>query len=140
MALLNHEQNPNRRNTIQSPEAIIPIKVGVTSIRREVLNEEGNDDQLKMNLDYLDKVRTKASQRIAKYQQKMAGYYNPRVKLKRFNIGDLVLQNVTSATKYPTQGTRANLGRPQQDHLLFKTRKLPSRIHGREEITSFMEY
>ena len=34
----------------------------------------------------------------------MAGYYNKRVKLRRFNIGDLVLQKVTTATKDPIQG------------------------------------
>ena len=27
-------------------EAVIPVEVGVTSIRREVFNEKGNDDQL----------------------------------------------------------------------------------------------
>ena len=41
---------------------------------------------------------------MAKYQQKMAEYYNQRVKLKRFNIGDLVLQKVTPAMKDPAQG------------------------------------
>ena len=41
---------------------------------------------------------------MAKYQQKMAEYYNQRVKLKRFNIGDLVLQKVTLAMKDPAQG------------------------------------
>ena len=57
-----------------------------------------------MNLDFLDEVRDQASQRMAKYQQKMAEYYNQRVKLKRFHIGDLVLRKVTLATKDPTQG------------------------------------
>jgi len=38
---------------------------------------------------------------MAKYQQKMAKYYNQKVKLKRFGIGDLVLRRVTLATKDP---------------------------------------
>ena len=59
-----------------STEAVIPIEVGVTSMGREFSDEEGNDDQLKVNLDCLDEVRMEVSQRIAKYQQKMAGYYN----------------------------------------------------------------
>ena len=71
-------------------EAVIPIEVGGTSMRREFL-EEGNDDQLMVNLDCLDEVRTETSQRIAKYWQKMADYYYYRVKLKRFSIGDLIL-------------------------------------------------
>ena len=53
-------------------EAVIPVEVGVTSIRREVFNEESNDDHLRINLDYLDEVRDKASERMTKYQQKMA--------------------------------------------------------------------
>jgi len=63
MGLLNHGQKPNKGNAVQTP-----FKVGVTSMRREVFNEEGNDDQLNMNLDCRDEVRIEASQRIAKYQ------------------------------------------------------------------------
>ena len=63
-------------------EAVIPIEVGVTSIRKKVFNEEDNDDHLRINLDCLDEVRDKASSRIKKYQQKMAEYYNRRVKLR----------------------------------------------------------
>ena len=48
-------------------EAIIPVEVGVTSMRREFFDEEGNVDQLKMNLVCLDVVRTEASQRMAMY-------------------------------------------------------------------------
>ena len=41
---------------------------------------------------------------MAKYQQKMAEYYNKRVKLRQLNIGDLVLRKVTTATKDLNQG------------------------------------
>ena len=78
---------------------MIPVEVGVTSTRRVVFSEEGNDDKLWLNLDCLDKVRDKASKRMAKYQQKMAEYYNKRVKLRQLDIGDLVLRKVTTATK-----------------------------------------
>ena len=63
-------------------EAVIPVEVGVTSIRRKVFNEESNDDYLRINLDCLDEVRDKAFSRMVKYQQKMAKYYNKRVKLR----------------------------------------------------------
>ena len=63
-------------------EAIIPVEVEVASIKREVLHEEDNDDQLRINLDCLDEVRDQAFNRMTKYQQKMAEYYNKRVKLK----------------------------------------------------------
>ena len=48
-------------------EAVIPVEVGVTSIRQEVFNEEGNDDQLRLNLDCLDEIRDKASSRMTRY-------------------------------------------------------------------------
>ena len=41
---------------------------------------------------------------MMKYQQKMAEYYNKRVKLRRLNIGDLVLCKVTTATRDSAQG------------------------------------
>ena len=85
-------------------EVMIPVEVGVTSTRRAMFNEEGNDNKLRLNLDCLDEVRDKASSRMAKYQQKMREYYNKRVKLRQLDIGDLVLRKVTLTTKNPTQG------------------------------------
>ena len=85
-------------------EAVIPIEIGHTSLRKEFFDERNNEDQLKLNLDCLDEVRDQAFQRMAKYQQKMVEYYNQRVKLKRFNIRDLVLRKVTLAMKDPAQG------------------------------------
>ena len=63
-------------------EVVIPVEVGITSIRREMFHEESNDDQLKINLDCLDEVRENAFNKMMKYQQKMAEYYNKRVKLR----------------------------------------------------------
>ena len=85
-------------------EAIIPVKVGVTSTRRAAFNEEGNEDKLRINLDCLDEVREMASSRMEKYRQKMAEYYNKRVKLRRLEVGDLVLRKVSTATKDLNQG------------------------------------
>jgi len=86
-------------NLIYGTEAVIPVEVGLTSLRREFFDEQTNDSQLKENLDSLDEIRDQAAERMAKYQQKIAEYYNQRVKLRRFNIGDLVLRKVTPATK-----------------------------------------
>ena len=85
-------------------EAMILVEIGVSNTRREVFNEESNDSHLRINLDCLDEVREKASIRVTKYQQKMAEYYNKRVKLRRLDIGDLVLRKVTPTTKDSTQG------------------------------------
>ena len=87
-----------------STEAVIPVEVGVASTRREVFRKESNDDHLRINLDCLDEVREEASVRVTKYQQRMADYYNKRVKLRRLEIGDLVLRKVTTATRDSAQG------------------------------------
>ena len=63
-------------------EAVIPVEIGVASTRRTTFNKEENDDKLRVNLDCLDEVRDKASSRMTEYQQKMAEYYNKRVKLR----------------------------------------------------------
>lgn len=54
-------------NLTYGTEAVIPVEVGLTSLRREFFNEQSNNDQLKQNLDFLDKVRDQAAQRMAKY-------------------------------------------------------------------------
>ena len=93
-------------------EAVIPVEVRVTSTRRAAFSEEGNEDELQINLDCLDEVRDKASSRMEKYRQKMAEYYNKRVKLRWLEVGDLVLRKVSTTTKDPTpRETRAHLGR-----------------------------
>ena len=66
------------------------------------MREEDNDNQLRINLDFLEEVRDKVFSRMTKYQQKMAEYYNKRVKLRRLDIGDLVLHKVTTATRDST--------------------------------------
>ncbi|XP_075636470.1 uncharacterized protein LOC142608659 [Castanea sativa] len=85
-------------------KAVIPVEVGITSMRREIFNKKSNKDKLRVNLDCLDEVRDKASDKVTKYQWKMVAYYNKRVKLRRLEIGDLVLRKVTPVTRDPTQG------------------------------------
>ena len=75
----------------------------IVCMRREVFNGDNNDDQLRDNLDCIEEVRDEASQKMTKYQQKLAENYNKRAKLRRLNIGDLVLRKVMPATKDPTQ-------------------------------------
>lgn len=48
-------------------EAVIPVKVGITSMRRKIFQKGSNDDQLKVSLDCLDKVKEEASQKMVKY-------------------------------------------------------------------------
>ena len=46
-------------------------------------------------MDVIDEVKEEAMKRMAKYKESMSRYYNRKVKVKRFNIGDLVLRKVS---------------------------------------------
>ena len=41
---------------------------------------------------------------MAKHKEAMARYNNRKVKVRRFNTGDLILRKVSQATKDPSQG------------------------------------
>ena len=38
---------------------------------------------------------------MTKHKEEMARYYNRKVKMRRFNTGDLILRKVSQATKNP---------------------------------------
>ena len=66
--------------------------------------EKDNTEQLRLNLDLIDEVRMDAERRTVKYKNLMARQYDAMVKLRRFNIGGLVLKEVSLATKDPSYG------------------------------------
>uniref|UniRef100_A0A2N9IT33 Uncharacterized protein n=1 Tax=Fagus sylvatica TaxID=28930 RepID=A0A2N9IT33_FAGSY len=96
-------------------EAVIPVEVGLTTWRTKNYDEVSNDAQLQSNLDLVDEVRDQAEARTRVYQQRMARYYDRRVKHREFKVGDLVLRKVTLATKGPNTGkTGTHMGRTIQ--------------------------
>ena len=46
-------------------------------------------------MDLIDEVKEEAMKRMPKYKEAMSRYYNRKVKVNRFNIGDLVLRKVS---------------------------------------------
>ena len=50
-------------------------------------------------MDLIDEVKDEASKRMEKYRAAMS-----KVKVRRFNVGDLVLRKVSQATKDSSQG------------------------------------
>ena len=50
------------------------------------------------------KSERKVVKRMAKHKEAMARYYNRKVKVRKFNIGDLILRKVSQVTKDPSQG------------------------------------
>ena len=77
----------------------MPVKVGLVSYQVKTYENQRNQQELNSNLDLIDEVREEAMKRMAKHKEAMARYYNRKVKMRRFNIGDLILRKVSQATK-----------------------------------------
>ena len=85
-------------------EAVILAEVHMANHKVMTYQDKDNEEQLRLNLDLIDEVRTDVEHRTARYKNLMARQYDAMVKLRRFNIGDLVLKKVSLATKNPTHG------------------------------------
>ncbi|XP_075645000.1 uncharacterized protein LOC142615988 [Castanea sativa] len=85
-------------------DAVIPAKVGLTSYRVTHYNNEENEKQLRLSHDLIDKVRMDAEQRVSRYKNLMIKHHDSFVKPRQYNVGDLVLERVSLATKDPTHG------------------------------------
>ena len=78
-------------------EAMIPICVGLPTYRTETFDSVDNNIILRGELDLIEEKRDAAQLRVSCYQQKVAKYYNSKVRGRQFKVGDLVLRNsVTS--------------------------------------------
>ena len=65
--------------------------------------EDKNEEAMRLQLDLVDEVRAAVEQRLAQYQNLMAKHYNSNVRHRDFQVGDLVLWKVMSATRDPSQ-------------------------------------
>ncbi|GKU90960.1 hypothetical protein SLEP1_g4897 [Rubroshorea leprosula] len=73
-------------------EAVIPVEIRVPSFRVTHFDEGRNGQLLRANLDLFVEVREEARLRTLVYKQKLANFYNKRVRPRTFKIGDLVLR------------------------------------------------
>jgi hypothetical protein len=88
-------------------EVVIPAELGSGSLRVESYEKEVNDEGLKLHLDLLPERRDHAQITLSTYQERMAKYFNRKVKPRSFEVGDLVLRKVTLATRDPVEGKLA---------------------------------
>lgn len=72
-------------------EAIIPVEIRITNYRRTHFELKHNDESIQISLDLIEELRNIVEVRVAAYQQRVAKYYNSRVKYRYFKIGDFVL-------------------------------------------------
>ena len=85
-------------------EAMIPVEVGVPSLRHETYNQEENFALQRYELDLVEEKCDLASLRIALYKWRSERYFNSKVKERRFKEGDLVLRKINSNTKKTSAG------------------------------------
>ena len=72
-------------------ETVIPAEVHIANYRVTTYQDKDNEEQLHLNLDLIDEVRTDAEHRMKRYKNLMARQYDAMVKPRQFNIGDLIL-------------------------------------------------
>ena len=85
-------------------EAMIPVEVGVPSLRRETYDQEENFALQRYELDLLEEKRDLAALRITSYKRRSERYFNSKVKDRRLKEGDLVLRKINSNTKETSAG------------------------------------
>ncbi|KAK3034315.1 hypothetical protein RJ639_032655 [Escallonia herrerae] len=85
-------------------EPLIPVEIGLPSLRLCTYDPDKNDEALRCNLDRLDKQRDRAQIRLAAYQQRVSRYHNRRIRPRAFRIGDLILHRVEASTPRDATG------------------------------------
>lgn len=80
-------------------EAVSPVKISLTSPRVKYFNCEGSMEGLNFHSDLVEDVRDEAVAKTLLQQQKIAAYFNKKIKVRQFLVNDLVLRE--SATSQP---------------------------------------
>uniref|UniRef100_A0A2N9F3W1 Uncharacterized protein n=1 Tax=Fagus sylvatica TaxID=28930 RepID=A0A2N9F3W1_FAGSY len=100
-----------RKSTNETPfalafgvEAVIPLEIGMPTIRTTEFAVQTNEDNLRRDLDLVEERRELAVVRLAAYQQRLKREHNKNVKTRTFRIGDLVLRKVMANTRRPNEG------------------------------------
>ena len=83
---------------------MIHIEVFLTSYRVTHYNNEENEKQFRLSLDFIDQVRMDTEQRVARYKNLMTKHHDTLVKPRQLNVDNLVLKRVSLAIKDPAHG------------------------------------
>ncbi|XP_050222520.1 uncharacterized protein LOC126672610 [Mercurialis annua] len=73
-------------------EAVLPVEMGMPTLRVQIIDEERNEEAMKLCLDLLEERRHQASIHAEAYRRQMTKYHNAGVKERSFSEGDLVLK------------------------------------------------
>ncbi|XP_075480490.1 uncharacterized protein LOC142521149 [Primulina tabacum] len=73
---------------------VLPVEIGQTSSRVESYPED-NDQSRAMELDLIEEKRDRAFIRMEAYRNRVMKSYNKRVRMRDFQVGDLVMKKST---------------------------------------------
>jgi hypothetical protein len=85
-------------------EAVIPLEVGLPTLRSEEYDQHNNELVLAKDLDLAQERRDLAMIRLASYQGDLKKRYGRSVRERILAPGDLVLRKVLGSKRDPTQG------------------------------------
>ena len=92
-------------------EAIIPIKIGMPTLRTD-MPEQLSTESLIKDLDTADELLQTTAVLVASYHRRLEKLYNRLVKPRVFQPGDLVLRKVfENTTDLVARNFQANLAR-----------------------------
>ncbi|GFS42838.1 hypothetical protein Acr_00g0081980 [Actinidia rufa] len=83
-------------------EVVIPLEVGLPTIRTEAYDTSHNNEVLARDVDLAEERRDNALIRMVDYQKQLAKSFNQKVQRREFKVGNLVLRKVVGNTKDPT--------------------------------------
>uniref|UniRef100_A0A2N9GIN6 Uncharacterized protein n=1 Tax=Fagus sylvatica TaxID=28930 RepID=A0A2N9GIN6_FAGSY len=85
-------------------EAVIPLEIGLPTIRTEYYDPVTNETSLAIDLDLAEERRDSALIHLAAYQNGLRKIYEKRINPRELAVGDLVLRKVMGAKQDPTHG------------------------------------
>ncbi|GKV40125.1 hypothetical protein SLEP1_g47794 [Rubroshorea leprosula] len=88
-------------------EAVIPVEVGLLSDRAGRHDDLKNEQLLRENLDFVEEVREMSRIRNVAHQNRVAKFYNKRVRARQFQVGDLVLRKAGLTNTHSHMGKLA---------------------------------
>ncbi|XP_075492570.1 uncharacterized protein LOC142530631 [Primulina tabacum] len=92
---------------------VLPVEIGQTSSRIESYPED-NDQSRAMELDLIEEKRNRAFIRMEAYRNRVMKSYNKKVRIRDFQIGDLVMKKFNPAGEVGK--LEARMGRTLQNH------------------------
>uniref|UniRef100_A0A2N9EM81 Uncharacterized protein n=1 Tax=Fagus sylvatica TaxID=28930 RepID=A0A2N9EM81_FAGSY len=85
-------------------EAVIPLEVGLPTLRSKQYDREDNELMLAKDMDLVQERRDLAMIRLASYQGDLKKKYGRSINARSLAIGDMVLRRVLGSKRDPSQG------------------------------------